>query len=132
MGIKSFLRSIFSEEEFSKYSKIMQEKIDRHKEEKEELQQKIKDLKLEIKKIGLTDEVNKAIKEIEIIKGVLASELKREKGSKTTVLKKRLSEFFSTSLYMYSKQLSKLSRALLILTAILIALTIIQITIVLT
>jgi len=143
MVMKNFLRRIFSEEKVSDYSKILQEKLQRHKEENEKLEQELKeeneklkqeieDLKQEIKKKGLTNEVNKAIKEIEIIKVILANELKREKGLKNTVPKKRLSEFFSTSLYMYSKQLSQLTRALLILTTILIILAIIQIIIVLT
>jgi len=137
MGTNNFLRELhekidMEKEEHEKLKQKDKQKIEDLNQEIEDLNQEIEDLNQEIKKRGLTYEVNKAIKEIEIIKGILANEIKRERGSKNTVPKKWLSEFFSTSLYMYSKQLSKLTRALLMLTAILIILTIIQIIIVLT
>ena len=116
MGINNFLRK----------------NIDRQTEKYEKLKQENENLKKELQKIGLTDEVNKAIKEVEIIKEILAKELKREASPKDAGHKKWLNEFFSTSLYIHSKQLSKLTRALLILTTILIILAIIQIILVLT
>lgn len=119
--MKNFLRRIFSEEHLKEL-----------KEKNEKLQQRIEALEQEIKKLSLTDEVGKAIKEKEIIEEILAKELKKEKDLKNKVPKNQLSEFFSISLYRYSKQLSKLTKALLIVTTILIILAITQIIIVLT
>jgi predicted ribosome quality control (RQC) complex YloA/Tae2 family protein len=118
--MKNPFRLIFSE-------KSLKEEIERLDQEIEYKKQKIEYLEQEIKKLHLTDELSKATKEIELIKGILAKELKKDMDQQ-----KRLSEFFSISLYMYSKQLSKLTRALLILTTVLVILAIIQLIIVLT
>jgi len=114
--MKNLLRLIFS----GKSLKEIEEEL---REENERLKQRIEYLESEIKKLHLTDEVSKATKEIELIKGILAKDMDPQK---------RLSEFFSISLYIYSKQLSKLTRVLLILTTVLVILAIIQFIIVLT
>ena len=115
------------ESRLNSYTLKLKEEIKIKNEEIKIKNEEIEKLKKDIKNLKYNKIVKRTTDEIEFLKNALIKELKEKDDFLSIKDEPWLNYFFSASIFIHSRELSKLNKILLFLTSVLIIMAIIQI-----